>query len=126
MGIDYSSHVGYGFRVDLEKLKAYDPEGSEEAEAWDVLDEYVYGSEKRRALLSSITAGPYDASDEETDFAIVAKSSLEETASYDGAFGVFMFANIPEPTHEERKALEKAHKKLGTGFIGPLAAFDCS
>lgn len=125
MGIYYSSYVGYGFRVDLEKLKALDPEEFEE-DPYSVLSYYVW-AEKRRGLLSEITAGPYDASYDEESHAIVARSTLINTGNRDdSAFGVFMADDIPAPTAEERKALEKAFKKLGTGSIGHLSAFDCS
>lgn len=129
MGIDYSSTIGIGFKVDKAKLEAWYDDNHEDGDDDDyfyeheALDRYLY---ENYNYLEYAAGGEYDGDEE---FAVFAESTTTGGDDYrNGPFGVFPMSNLV-PTPEEQSELLIALVQIGAGShgrIGPIAAFNCS
>lgn len=117
MGVDYSSYIGYGFKVDEQAVRdAVGEEFWEDGGGYEALEEVLKGYS---TLAYSVGGSSYSG---ELEFAIVnARMGTEQEPHY-GPYGVFPLGSETLNSVENFE-LKDAHVKYGASPIGAIATF---
>lgn len=120
MGVDYSTTIGYGFKVDKSRLSPaiLNSEDFEEYGLGEFLDNIFWRKDSPWPLLSYSTLGSYyDSGDEAVQHFIVVKRITRSYDAYDIPGGEFV-VNNSEPTAAEYEQLSHFHGYLYDTYEG--------